>query len=117
MSLSDELDRLAALHRAGVLSDEEFATAKREVLVSDSANRESDGPGSPGRVTLTEMADGLAEALNAAGISRLAGDEEVLAEEPVFSHLDWGAADRYGGPSRALGLRAADGTRLVVRYD
>ena len=32
MSLSEELDRLGALHERGVLSDEEFASAKARVL-------------------------------------------------------------------------------------
>lgn len=32
MSLSEELDRLGALHERGVLSDEEFARAKARVL-------------------------------------------------------------------------------------
>lgn len=34
-SLADELDRIARLHERGLLSDEEFANAKRHILESD----------------------------------------------------------------------------------
>lgn len=46
MDVADELERLSRLHKEGVLSDEEFAQAKRKVLDSppahtlgDAANR------------------------------------------------------------------------------
>lgn len=34
-SLADELDRVAGLHERGLLSDEEFANVKRQILESD----------------------------------------------------------------------------------
>ncbi len=40
MSLSEEIDRLAEMHRRGVLSDEEFARAKSRLLDAESESPE-----------------------------------------------------------------------------
>jgi phage shock protein PspC (stress-responsive transcriptional regulator) len=40
MSLADDLERIAALHRSGALSDAEFAQAKARCLAGGDASRE-----------------------------------------------------------------------------
>ncbi len=45
MSLSEELNRLADLHRSGALTDGEFAQAKARVLRADSAGSEGTAAG------------------------------------------------------------------------
>ena len=45
MALADDLERLAALHRSGALSDAEFAQAKARSLGDDSAHPGTDGVG------------------------------------------------------------------------
>ena len=43
MSLADDLERIAALHRSGALSDAEFAQAKARCLAGGDASREVGG--------------------------------------------------------------------------
>jgi len=43
MGLADDLERIAALHRSGALSDAEFAQAKARCLAGGDASREAGG--------------------------------------------------------------------------
>ena len=43
MGLADDLERIAALHRSGALSDAEFAQAKARCLAGGDRSREVDG--------------------------------------------------------------------------
>lgn len=55
MSLSDELARLHELHRAGALSDEEFAAAKsRLIAATDTGTKPEPAPG-PGPEALAAV--------------------------------------------------------------
>ena len=45
MGLADDLERIAALHRSGALSDAEFAQAKAHCLAGGDAAREAGGDG------------------------------------------------------------------------
>ncbi|HEY2561442.1 MAG TPA: PspC domain-containing protein [Caldimonas sp.] len=45
MGLADDLERLAALHRSGALSDAEFARAKARALGDDSSHAGTDAVG------------------------------------------------------------------------
>lgn len=49
MSISDDLDKLGALHQRGALSDEEFARAKARVLAGDVGNS------APGAAAINEL--------------------------------------------------------------
>lgn len=54
MSLSDELARLHELHRAGALSDEEFAAAKTRLIAPGDKPHAVPGPG-PGPETVAAV--------------------------------------------------------------
>lgn len=120
MGLADELARLAELHKRGELSDAEYESAKQQVLAGthDRDLPEQDPPVPPHRPSEMEptlnVAAALASALNDQDLLQLEGDEEVLAEEPYYSYIDWSLAGQHDDLATTVGLRGPDGHAYLV---
>lgn len=82
--------------------------------VSDNPVAEDARVSDPELPATADLAAALALFLNEKQVREVTGEEEILAQEPFFSRLDWTLAAK-GAKGHSVGLRGDDGAFLVTR--